>query len=110
VQVGEDLRTYIEMAVAPGLGPCRRFVCASMEIAAGKFERSDRAGEFWKRREGFGANLARRVMVHSCGRNWRGASREAMRVRRHGRGNEAISAAGRGVNGFDGRCGLNAGV
>jgi hypothetical protein len=76
VQVGEDLRTYIEMAVALGLGPCRRFVCASMEIAAGKFERSDRAGEFWKRREGFGANLARRLMVHSCGRNWRGARRE----------------------------------
>jgi len=40
----------------------------------------------------------------------RAASREAMRVRHHGRGNEAISAAGRGVNGFDGRCGLNAGV
>ena len=102
MQVGEDLRTYIEMAVALGLGPCRRFVCASMEIAAGKIERSDHAGEFWKQREGFGAaNLARRVMVHSCGRNRRGASREAMRVRRHGRGNQAISVAGRGVNGFD---------
>ena len=38
MQVGEDLRTYIEMAVALGIGPCRRFVCASMEMAAGKFE------------------------------------------------------------------------
>lgn len=68
---------------------------------------------FGSRARGLEANLARRAMLHSWGRNWRGASREAMRVRRrHGRGNEATVrlAGGRGVNGFRCRCGLNARV
>jgi hypothetical protein len=112
VQVGEgeDLRTYIKMAVALG---AMQEVC--VRARARKLQRANLKQAIMREN--------RRILEAARGGEFGTALRDAfMRekwARREPRGDASAppwpgkrsdSAAGRGVNGFDDRCGLNGGV